>query len=119
MSDPTGIDPQGLARLNKIGGPAFVTKMIDLFLEEAPTRLGAAREAHRAGDLSGVAEAAHSLKSSARNFGAEGLALAAEKVEFLTRAHSSENLPQLLDELDQSYAATKTWLESQRETFKK
>jgi len=119
MSDFTGIDPEGLARLNKIGGPGFVRKMIDLFLDDAPKRLSAARNAERAGDLATIAEAAHSLKSSAGNFGAERLALTAQKIEFLTRANSSENLSRLLSDLDQAFAETREWLVSQRDSFKK
>ena len=117
MDDLTGIDPQGLVRLNKIGGPAFVIKMIDLFLEEIPERLSAARKGEQAADLHAVAEAAHSMKSSAYNFGAENLARLAQKIEGMARSNNCENLPELLDDLDQTYAIAKAWLESQRSSF--
>jgi len=117
MSDLTGIDPQALARLNKIGGPDFVRKMINLFLEEAPKRLSAARNGERAGNLKAIADAAHSLKSSAGNFGADRLALTSEKIELLTRSNSSENLSSLLNDLDQEFAEIKAWLESQRDAL--
>jgi HPt (histidine-containing phosphotransfer) domain-containing protein len=118
MSDPTGIDPQALAQLHKIGGPDFVRKMIELFMDEAPKRLTAARNAERAGDLKAIGEAAHSLKSSALNFGGDRMALTAEKIEVLTRSNSSENLSLLLDDLDQAFAQIKAWLENQREGLK-
>ena len=119
MSDFIGIDPEGLARLNKIGGPGFVRKMIDLFLDDAPKRLRAARNGERAGDLGAIADATHSLKSSAGNFGADRLARTAEKLELLTRSNRSENLSSLLNDLEEAFAATKAWLESEKETFKK
>src|SRR5947209_5788250 len=97
MNNVSGIDPQGLVRLSKIGGPDFVGQMIDLFLEEAPERLDAAREAEKAGDLGAVADAAHSLKSSARNFGAERLADLAENIEITARSPGGENVSALLD----------------------
>lgn len=106
-------------RLNKIGGPNFVGQMIDLFLEEAPERLVAAREAEKAGDLEAVANAAHSLKSSARNFGAERLADRAENIEVKVRAKSGEDISALLDGLEQAYAPVKVWLETQRDSLKK
>jgi HPt (histidine-containing phosphotransfer) domain-containing protein len=119
MSDITGIDPQGLARLNKMGGADFVCKMIDLFLGEAPERLNAARNGEKAGDLDAVAGAAHSLKSSAQNFGANGLARLAEKIEIQAHSKNCENLGDLLRDLEQAFAAVKVWLEGQRDLFKK
>lgn len=117
MSNPNGIDPQGLARLKRIGGPAFVKQMIDLFLKEAPDRMRAARDGEKAGDLNAVTEATHSLKSSARNFGADSLASLAEKIEIMTRSNSSENLSGLLADLERAYAAARTWLESERDSL--
>jgi HPt (histidine-containing phosphotransfer) domain-containing protein len=117
MSDFTGINPQGLARLNKLGGPAFVIKMIDLFLGEIPERLSAARRGEQAGDLHAVGEAAHAIRSSAHNFGGDNLAFLAQKIEGMTRLNNCENLPELLDNLEQTYAVAKTWLESQRTNF--
>jgi HPt (histidine-containing phosphotransfer) domain-containing protein len=118
MNNLDGIDPQGVVRLQKIGGPDFLRKMIDLFLAEAPKRLSAARSGERAGDLKAVADAVHSLKSSAGNFGAERLSRAAGKIELLTRSNSSENLSRLLDDLDLAYGETKAWLEKHRESLK-
>ena len=119
MNDIPGIDPQGLVRLNKIGGPDFVGQMIDLFLEEAPERLVAAREAEQAGDIGAVADAAHALKSSARNFGAERLADLAENLEITARSKSGENISALLHDLEQAYPPVKAWLEIQRDSLKK
>jgi len=118
MSEYNGIDPAGLARLNKIGGAAFVRKMIDLFLEEAPERLTAARRGEEAEDLIAVAEAAHSLKSSAQNFGASGLSRIAGEIELRARANTCENLPALLNEIEGAYKTAKAWLESERDALK-
>jgi len=119
MNAAPGIDPQGLMRLNKIGGPDFVGQMIDLFLEEAPERLIAAREAEKAGDFGAVADATHALKSSARNFGAERLADLAENIEMKARSQGGANISTLLDGLEQAYAPVKVWLETQKDSLKK
>jgi HPt (histidine-containing phosphotransfer) domain-containing protein len=118
VNNDAGIDPQGLVRLNRIGGPDFVRQMIELFFKEAPERLSAARNGEKAGDLNTVTEATHALKSSARNFGANRLASLAEKIELMTRANSCENLSGLVADLDQAYAAAKTWLEHERDSLK-
>lgn len=119
MIEVPGIDPEGLVRLNKMGGPDFVKQMIDLFLEEAPDRLRAARTGESAGDFKAVSEAAHSLKSSSHNFGATQLALLAEKIEILTRSDSCENLSGMLTQLESTYSTVKGWLESQRDSLQK
>ena len=118
MNDYSGIDPTGLARLERIGGPLFVRKMIDLFLEEAPGRLIAARRGEQEGDLMAVAEAAHSLKSSAQNFGANRLSRIAGEIELRVRANQCENLPTLLGEIEAAYSAAKAWLEGERDALK-
>jgi HPt (histidine-containing phosphotransfer) domain-containing protein len=114
MSDYTGIDPTGLERLNRMGGPVFVRKMIDLFLNEAPDRLAAARKGEEAGDLVAVEEATHSLKSSALNFGASHLSNIAERIELRARANNSENLATLLNDLEEAYRNARVWLERER-----
>ena len=118
MNDSSGIDPTGLARLNKIGGPVFVRRMIDLFLEEAPDRLAAARKGEETGDLTAVAEAAHSLKSSAQNFGASGLSRIAAEIESRMQSNQCENLSSLLDEIEAAYDTARTWLERERDALK-
>src|SRR3954447_11402468 len=118
MSDYTGIDPAGLERLNRIGGALFVRKMIDLFLNEAPDRLAAARKGEEVGDLMAVAEAAHSLKSSAQNFGASLLSSIAERIELRARANNGENLAASLGDLEEAFGIARAWLERQREALK-
>ena len=117
MSDYSGIDPAGLARLNKIGGPSFVKKMIDLFLEEAPERLSDARRGEQTGDLAAIADAAHSLKSSAQNFGANGLSRIAAEIEARARANRWENLSILLSDIETAYHTARVWLESERDAL--
>lgn len=118
MSECPGIDPNGLVRLNKLGGPAFVTKMIDLFLTEAPARMASAHQAAAEGNLPEVAHAAHSLKSSAYNFGAVELSTIAEKLELQIGAGKCEDLPGQLVRLESAFGVTKTWLEGQREHYR-
>ena len=114
MSDSSDIDPAGLARLNRLGGPAFVRKMIDAFLEEVPERLAAARKGEQTGDHAAIAAAAHSIKQSAYNFGATRVNRIAEKLDLAVRSNNIDNLSTLLDDLEQAYSTAKSWLESQR-----
>ena len=117
MNDGNQIDTQALARLNSIGGPAFVREMIELFLADAPKRIQAARVGQEAGDLVAVSEATHALKSSARTLGSNSLHALASQIESITRFQHSENLPSLLDDLEQACVATCDELEGEKRNY--
>ena len=114
MSDHADLDPGGLARLHRLGGADFVREMIDLFLVEAVQRLGEARAGESAHDWRAVGEAAHSIKSSAHNFGASGLARAAGQIEMMAHSGEVERIPALLDDLARLTTLTCDWLRDQR-----
>ena len=113
MIDNTDVDPSALARLRRMGGPEFVVKMIDLFIEEIPSRLAAARQGEQVGNWTAVADGAHSIKSSAMNFGAQTLSEIALKIEMDARAGKTAEIPTLLRKLEQAYQTAKVWLDNQ------
>jgi two-component system, sensor histidine kinase and response regulator len=109
------VDPAAIARLREWGGDALVGRMIELFLELGPERAGAIRIGLDEGDQEGVERAAHSLKSSAGNLGAEQLRRAAHRLE--ESALGSEDphrLRTLAEELLDSYERTAAALERLR-----
>ncbi len=68
--------------LERVGGDEELLKEIaDLFVEDAPQLLEAIRVAVEAGDGSALHRAAHSLKGSVANFGAEEAVKAAFQLE--------------------------------------
>jgi HPt (histidine-containing phosphotransfer) domain-containing protein len=90
-SRPPLLDPAGIARLRQWGGESLVARMIDLFVEQGTLRLGQIRSGMADGDLDRVGQAAHSLKSSAGNLGAERLrALAGDLEERAGRGDGAE-----------------------------
>ena len=119
MNDGHQIDTQALARLNSIGGPAFVREMIDLFLVDAPKRVEAARLGQAVGDLVAVSEATHALKSSARTLGSNNLHALASQIESMTRFQQSENLPTLLDHLEQACLAACDQLQGEKHNYQR
>ncbi len=97
-SDPS----EQLRRLHDLGGEVFVRQMIDLFVRTAPPRAGAVREGARAGDWRAVEHAAHSLKSSAGNVGADQVQALAERIEQLAAAGTTGEVAALAAELSHS-----------------
>ena len=114
MSEARNLDPAALERLQRLGGPAFVVKMISLFLSYTAEKIAEARAAQLAGDLAGVAKAAHPLKSSAANVGADHMQELARRLETLAGQGQGDGLASLVGELEQSYAAIKPELEEKK-----
>jgi len=117
MNDGNQIDAQALARLNSIGGTAFVREMIELFLADAPRRLQAIRDAQASDDLVAISEATHALKSSARTLGSNHVHALAAQIESMTRFEQSENLPALLDDLERACLTTCDELEGEKHNY--
>lgn len=108
------IDDTALQRLVRIGGQPFLIEMIDLFLQHAPVRIRAAREALETGDHQALYRAAHSLKSTAGNLGARALQRVAERVEARAAERDVETIPPLLDEMTRRFEDVRGRLEAER-----
>lgn len=109
------LDHEALAQLEGIGGNELVTEMIELFLQNAPRRLKAAREACDGGDLAAMHRAVHSLKSTAGNLGARRLQAAAGAAEARANEKALDAIPPLLDDLGREYRAVRDELEAERD----
>lgn len=81
MKENPVLDRSALDRLERIGGAKLLSAMLGSFVEHGAMRVGAAQEAASVGDVRGVSDAAHALKSSAGNIGATRLQLCAQRVE--------------------------------------
>ena len=66
-------------------GHAVPRKILSLYLGDAPARLANLRESFRTGDAAGIENAAHSLKGSSANLGAQGLAELCDEIESRSR----------------------------------
>ncbi|MGH9226997.1 MAG: response regulator [Acidimicrobiales bacterium] len=79
--DPAGID-RLLATLGA-GGRDLLPELVGAFFSEAPTLVAAAQRGIAEGALEEAHRAAHTLKSTARAFGADGLAERCQRLETL------------------------------------
>ena len=79
------VDRQALTRLEQDTSPNAVPVMLEIFLKETRQRSDAVTGMLADGDLKGLAEQAHAMKSSAGTFGAHRLHLLAEAVESACR----------------------------------
>ena len=76
---------QTLRELDEFGGSGLAREVFDMFLQAAPQALGQARAAIEADDAAALSSAAHALKASAANVGAETLSACYRDLELLAR----------------------------------
>ena len=99
--------------LSRVGGDSELLKEIAvLFIEDYPNMISDLRGAFARSDAKAVERAAHSLKGSVANFGARAAVEAALKVEDLGRSRQLDQVPPLLDSLDQTLAILHRELET-------
>ncbi|BAW80314.1 diguanylate phosphodiesterase [Candidatus Nitrosoglobus terrae] len=109
----TPVDREILKRLQANVGSAFF-KMIEIFLEDTPTYLDLLPKAIAEGDTKELREIAHSIKGSAKNFGATRFAFIAKELEDLGCAYSVEGANDLLTALTAEYALVKEALQQEK-----
>lgn len=108
-------------RLNEFreldGDLELVSEVVALFIADAPGRLAAIATAHARGNVALLSEAAHALKGSAANVGAEALvALSARIEEVASAGVIPPDMDSLHRRLHDSWVATRqelsAWLEA-------
>ena len=97
-----------------MGDDEFLAELIDLFLNDTPAQLEALRNAVGTGDAEGVASAAHRLKGSSGNMGAESLSALCLHVEKSSNGNQLEGLPQLVEQVDEEFDQVRKILTSLR-----
>ncbi len=102
--DPTIIDPAALRRLEKWGGPSLSQEIVELFLENGPSRMDQIRAAMDGDDLEVPERGAHSLKSSAANVGAQHVQRFAGEVELAASDGDLQTVRDLIPNLEAAYA---------------
>ncbi len=89
----------------------MLAELIDVFLENSEHLLADAKAAVAQGSAANLVRAAHTLKGSCSNFGAERLRNACSKMEDRARANAMGEAPALLALVEKEYARARTALE--------
>ncbi len=95
------INPRALDSIRQLpgaNGALLVNKVIDVYLADAPARLA---QMHAATDADALRKAAHGMKSSSANVGAERLAALCKELEMIGRSGTIEGARPLLKSADQ------------------
>jgi HPt (histidine-containing phosphotransfer) domain-containing protein len=96
------INPDRLQEV-AMGDDEFLHELIDLYLSDAPRQLEALSNAVSNEDVAAVAAAAHKLKGSCGNVGADGLVALCQKLEASGKASRLHELPDLLQQVAREF----------------
>ena len=112
------INPRALDAIRHLPGPngsVLVQKVIGAYLVDTPPRIVQLRAAVDAGDAETLRKAAHALKSSSANVGAERLASLFKELEALGRSATVDGAGTLVASLDEELPRVFAALVEQRE----
>jgi HPt (histidine-containing phosphotransfer) domain-containing protein len=105
---------EGLRALQAEGDPDIVAEFIALFLDEAPPLLVAMRAGVTAGHADAVTRAAHSLKASSANMGAQQMAALCAALEHQGRSGAMDGAAVVLAQLEDEWERVAAALETER-----
>lgn len=110
-------DKTALDRLERLGGSALISRVIDQFLEKVPQRMEAACDRGKAGDLQALGRAVQSIKAAASNVGATEVRDMAERIERLAVQGAKDIILPLLCHLDGMLGRARAWLIREKTTL--
>ena len=113
MPDIPSIDPDAISNLRELNpgdGGEFLREIIAIYLEDTPKRLADLRTHLNAGDVGGFTRAAHTIKGSSANVGAQVLKGIAERLEFASRKEGLGQAEPMIVESEVEFAKVSTEL---------
>jgi CheY-like chemotaxis protein len=110
------LDASAIESLRELGGEGFLAEVIDTFLSDAPGLVATLRTTHEEGEREELRRTAHTLKSNGQTFGAGRFSELCRALEERARSGELDGGTELLDRIEQEYAALENTLAALRST---
>jgi two-component system, sensor histidine kinase and response regulator len=104
----------GFREMDMEGEESILGKLIDVFVENTPRVIADARKALATGISPQLERAAHTLKGSCSNFGAERMRVACERLELASRDGHIENAAELINKTESEFELVRLALEREK-----
>jgi HPt (histidine-containing phosphotransfer) domain-containing protein len=117
MNSDQIINPHAIDALRAVSpedGGKFLSELVDIFLADTPPRLAEIDTALAARDSRTLTRAAHSIKGSAGNFGAERLSRVAQEIEAAAKENNFALAAEHAPALHREFAAAEALLRTLR-----
>jgi HPt (histidine-containing phosphotransfer) domain-containing protein len=99
--------------LQEDGGADLVVELVELYLQDAPVKINAIRQAVAQDDRDSLTRAAHSLKGSSGTLGVRQLASVCEELEYLPGDPLTSDATALVDRLQGEFVRVQEVLTSE------
>lgn len=106
MPDLPIIDPDaiaGLRDLNPGDKGEFLREIVGIYIEDTPKRIADMKACLSSGDVAAFTRAAHTIKGSSANVGAQALRAVAERLEFMSRKEGLGAMAPLVAECEAQF----------------
>ena len=98
---------ENIRALSASNGDALLERVLQAYLDDTPIHLRTIKSAIDSGSTVQIRKAAHSLKSSSANVGADALAQRCKEMEQLGRNDTTAGAAALLDDMERSFQAVR------------
>ncbi len=106
-----------LLELSDDGDPELLLDLIEMFLEDGPTKVRAVSEGLSSQDFEKLQQAAHSLKGSAGNLGAHDLQETCDQLQSVSQNHDLNKVRELANDLETHFTRARAALEALRQEY--
>ncbi len=113
MPIPPTIDPDAIANLRELNpgdNGEFLREIVGIYIEDTPKRLADLRAALASGDVTSFTRAAHTIKGSSANVGAQVLKGIAERLEIVSRKEGLGGVSGLIADCEEEFERVKVEL---------
>jgi len=100
------------------GDPELLIDLIQMFLDDGPTKVKSITEGSANGDFEKMERASHSLKGSSGNLGARLLQETCEQMQLASRGHKLEEARRVTPQLVANYARAEVALRDLLRSYK-
>lgn len=90
--------------MNPGDGGEFLREIVGIYVEDTPKRLADLRTFEASGDVPSFTRAAHTIKGSSANVGAQALKAIAERLEFISRREGLGGVGPLIADCEAEFA---------------
>jgi HPt (histidine-containing phosphotransfer) domain-containing protein len=107
VPDLPPIDADAIANLRDLNpgdNGEFLREIIGIYIEDTPKRIADLKACLASGDAAAFTRAAHTIKGSSANVGAQALRAVAERLELLSRKEGLGGLAQLVADCEAEFA---------------
>jgi HPt (histidine-containing phosphotransfer) domain-containing protein len=107
VPDLPTIDPDAIANLRDLNpgdGGEFLREIVTIYIEDTPKRIADLKACLASGDAPTFTRAAHTIKGSSANVGAQVLKALAERLEMISRRDGLGQVAPLIAECEAEFA---------------